>query len=45
MEPSYLCEFINQKESLLNTRFRTDHHQLIMAPISKDCSNTFPEVH
>ena len=26
-----------------NTRLGTDHHQLIMPPISKDCSNTFLE--
>ena len=39
----YLCELINKKESHLNTRLGTDHHQLIMAPISKDCSNTFLE--
>ena len=38
--PSYLCELINKKESHVNTRLGTDHHQLIM-PISKDCSNTF----
>ena len=25
------------------TRLRTDHHQLIIPPISKDCSNTFLE--
>ena len=27
----------------MNTRLGTDHHQLIMPPISKDCSNTFLE--
>ena len=27
----------------MNTRFGTDHHQLIMPPISKDCSNNFFE--
>ena len=27
----------------MNTRLGTDHHQLIMLPISKDCSNTFLE--
>ena len=41
--PSYLCELINKKESHLNTRLGTDHHQLIIPPISKDCSNTFLE--
>ena len=39
----YLCELINKKESHVNTRLGTDHHQLIMPPISKDCSNTFLE--
>ena len=39
MAPPYLCELINKKESHVNTRLGTDHHQLIM-PISKDCSNT-----
>ena len=39
----YLCELINKKESHVNTRLETDHHQLIMPPISKDCSNTFRE--
>ena len=29
--------------SHVNTRLGTDHHQLIMPPISKDCSNTFLE--
>ena len=38
--PSYLCELINKK-SHMNTRLGTDHHQLIMPPISMDCSNTF----
>ena len=41
--PSYLCELISRKESSINKRFGTDHHQLIMPPISKDCSNTFLE--
>ena len=27
----------------MNTRLGTDHHQLIMPPISKDCFNTFLE--
>ena len=27
----------------MNTRLGTDYHQLIMPPISKDCSNTFLE--
>ena len=27
----------------MNTRLGPDHHQLIMPPISKDCSNTFLE--
>ena len=40
MAPLYLCELINKK-SHVNTRLGTDHHQLIMPPISKDCSNTF----
>ena len=41
MAPPYLCELINKKESHVNTRLGTDHHQLIMPPISKDCSNNF----
>ena len=41
--PPYLCELINKKESHVNTRLGTDHHQLIMSPISKGCSNTFLE--
>ena len=41
--PPFLCELINKKESHVNTRLGTDHHQLIMPPISKDCSNTFLE--
>ena len=41
--PPYLCKLINKKESHVNTRLGTDHHQLIMPPISKDCSNTFIE--
>ena len=43
MTPPYLCELNNKKESQVNTRLGTDHHQLIMPPISKDCSNTFLE--
>ena len=43
MAPPYLCELINKKESHVNTRLGTHHHQLIMPPISKDCSNTFLE--
>ena len=43
MAPPYLCELINKKETHVNTRLVTDHHQLIMPPISKDCSNTFVE--
>ena len=43
MTPSYLCELINKKEGHRNTRMSTDRHQLIMLPISKDCSNTFLE--
>ena len=34
MAPPYLCELINKKESHVNTRLGTDHHQLIMSPIS-----------
>ena len=49
--PTYLCELISRRESFVNTRLGTDHnnnnnelvHQLIMPPISKDCSNTFLE--
>ena len=37
----YVCELISKKESYANTRLGTDHRQLIMPPISKDCSNTF----
>ena len=44
MAPPYLCELITQKKySHVNTRLGTDHHQFIMPPISKDCSNTFLE--
>ena len=41
--PFYLCELISRKESHVNTRLGTDHHQLIIPPISKNCSNTFLE--
>ena len=41
--PTYLCELISRRESFVNTRWGADHHQLIMPPISKDCSNTFLE--
>ena len=41
--PTYLCELIRRKESSVNTRLENDHHQLIMLPISKNCSNTFLE--
>ena len=34
MAPPYLCELINKKESHVTTRLGTDHHQLIMPPIS-----------
>ena len=37
MAPSYLCE-------LYYTRPGTDHHQHIIPPIIKDCSNTFLEL-
>ena len=38
---TYLCELISRRESYINTQLGADHHQLIMPPISKDCSNTF----
>ena len=41
--PTYLCELICRRESYVNTQLGADHHQLIMPPISKDCSNTFIE--
>ena len=28
MAPPYLCELINKKESHVNTRLGTDHHQV-----------------
>ena len=34
--PTYLYELISKQESHLNTRLGTDHHQLIIPPISKD---------
>ena len=40
---TYLCELISRRESSVNTGLAADHHQLIMPPISKDCSNTFLE--
>ena len=46
-----LCEPLLQIVCLVvyiwsvNTRLGADHHQLIMPPISKDCSNTFLSVH
>ena len=43
MAPTYLCELISRRESYVNTRLGAHHHQLIMPPISKDCSNTFLE--
>ena len=43
MAPPYLCELINKNERHVNTRLGTDHHLLIMPPISKDCSKTFLE--
>ena len=39
----YLCELINTKESHVITSLGTEHQQLIMPPISKDCFNTFLE--
>ena len=41
--PTYLCELISRRESSVNTRLGSDQHQLIMPPISTDCSNTFLE--
>ena len=41
--PTYLYELISRKESSVDTRLEVDHHQLIMLPISTDCSNTFLE--
>ena len=33
--------YISRKEGNVNTRLGTEHHQFIMPPIRKDCSNTF----
>ena len=41
--PTYLYELISGRESSVNMRLWADQHQLIMPPISKDCSNTFLE--
>ena len=41
--PTYVCALIGKRESPVNTRLGGYHHQLIMPPISKDCSNTFLE--
>ena len=43
--PIYLCELISRRESSVNTRLGSDQHQLIMPPISKDCSTLFLSVH
>ena len=32
-----------QERESCDTRLETDHHQLIIPPISKDCSNNFLE--
>ena len=41
--PTYLCALISRRESSVNMRLGSDQHQIIMPPISKDCSNTFLE--
>ena len=41
--PTYLCELISRRENYVNTRLGADHHQLVMPPISKDCTDTFLE--
>ena len=41
--PTYLCELISRRESSVNMRLGADYRELIMPPISKDCSNTFLE--
>ena len=41
MAPPYLCELINKKESHVNTRLVTDHHQFIIPPISNERSFTY----
>ena len=38
--PTSLCKLISRRESSVITQLKADHHQLIMPPISKDCSNT-----
>ena len=38
-----LCKLISRRASSVNTRLGADHHQLIMPPNCKDCSNTFLE--
>ena len=38
--PVLKSELISRRESSVNTRLGIDHHQLIMPPIIKDCSNT-----
>ena len=40
---TYLWELISRRESSVNMRLGADHHQLIMPPISENCSNTFLE--
>ena len=45
ISPFYLCELITRKGTFVNTRLGADHHQLIMVPISKDCSNIFLNAH
>ena len=40
---TYFYELISRRKISVNTRLGTDHHQLIMPPISKDCSNSFLE--
>ena len=41
--PTCLCELISRRESSVNPGLGSDQYQLIMPPISKDCSNTFLE--
>ena len=45
MAQPYLCELINKKESHVNTRLGTDHHQLIMPPIVRIVLTLFLSVH
>ena len=40
---TYLCELISRRENSVNMGWGADNHELIMPPISKDCSNTFLE--